>query len=263
MRASSVLGLLLCFLSACSGSDSERVVVAAGTTTVDSGLIEHLIEIYGETAEGPDFSVVGVGSAEALSLGESGGAELLITHQEELEDAFLADHPEAVAAPVFSSRFLLVGPTDLVFREGSIVDAFTAIATAEAPFVTRRDGSGTYAKEREIWSLAGVDPVGEPWYFETGQGMGFTLQVADQRSAFSLAEEGAFKASSDALSIVPVGVVGSGSVLDNPYRGIVADPAANRAAVGFLEWLGSPAGRDALHAANLALYGEVVYSPPG
>lgn len=263
MTGRLVLGLLIGFLCACSGSDAERVVVAAGTTTVDSGLIEQLIETYRETNADVDFLVVGVGTAEALSLGGSGGADLLITHQAELEEVFLGDHPDAVAVPVFSSRFLLVGPADQAPAEGSVVEAFAAIAAAETPFVGRRDGSGTDAKEREIWSRTDVDPQAEAWYVETGQGMGFTLQVADQRSAFTLAEEGAFKASAEVLSVVPVSVTDPDRLLENPYRGIVVDPAASDAAVGFLEWLMLPAGREALHAANLALFGEVVYSPPG
>lgn len=248
----------------CSGSDPDRIVVAAGTTVVDSGLVERLVEAYRAAEADESFSVVGVSTAEALSLGASGGADLLITHQEALEEAFLAEHPEAVAVPAFISRFLLAGPSDRPepVADAGIVDAFAAIARDDLVFVTRRDGSGTHAKEQELWALAGIDPVEEPWYSETGQGMGFTLQVADQRSAYVLTEAGAFRAAAETISLVPVDAGAPPGLLDNPYRAIVVDPDANSAARRFVEWLSSDAGRSALLAANDALFGEVVYSPP-
>jgi len=266
MRRWVVVGLLATLLgAACTGSDPERVIVAAGTTVVDSGLVEWLIDVYRTTGAEESFSVVAASTAEALSLGASGGAELLITHQEALEDEFLAEHSEAVAAPAFTSRFLLVGPAEEPNRlEGAeIVDAFTEIAADGLPFVTRRDGSGTYAKERELWALAGIDPADEEWYTETGQGMGFTLQVADQRSAYVLTEDGAYRASTGTISLVPVDAGAPAGLLDNPYRAIVVDPGANPAAHRFVDWLSREAGREALLAANEALFGEVVYSPAG
>lgn len=258
-------GLLAAIVgTACSGSDPERVVVAAGTTVVDSGLVERLIEAYRATGADESFSVVGVSTAEALSLGASGGADLLITHQEALEDEFLAEHPEAIVTPAFTSRFLLAGPADEppALVGAGIVDAFTAIAADGLPFVTRRDGSGTYAKEQELWALAGIDPVDEQWYTETGQGMGFTLQVADQRSAYVLTEDGAYRAAAETLSLVPVDAGAPSGLLDNPYRAIVVDADASPAAHRFIDWLSSDGGRDALLAANGALFGELVYSPP-
>ncbi len=249
--------LVIAATTATGCSSSGRVVVAAGTTLVDSRFIERVLAEY-ETDD--RISVVGVSSLEALALGDGGSADLLITHLSEAEEAFLVTHPDARQHGVFTSRFLLVGPPDqTVVQEGvSIVEAFRAIGAAEAPFVSRGDGSGTASKEREIWARAGVDPTSSPWYTETGQGMGFTLQVADQRGAFTIVEEGTFL-TIELISLLPIALE-DGRLLTNPYRITLVDNPAARAEALFT-WVASPAGREAIVAANNELFGEVVYRP--
>jgi tungstate transport system substrate-binding protein len=263
MRTLVGLGIALALIAAgCGSADSPRVVVASGTTVVDSGLMERLVDAYRETGVDVNFSVVGAGTGEALALAAAGSVDLVLAHQWDLEEVFLAEHPKAVVEPVFSSTFLLVGPPGDPRSDGrTITELFAAVAADAVPFVTRRDESGTYAKEREIWALTGVDPVGEEWYIETGQGMGFTLQVADQRSAFALAEGGSYRTVSGEISLVPIEVEVPSGLLENPYRAIVVEPDTASAALGFVEWLRSDAGQRALIAANQELFGDVVYSP--
>ena len=208
-----------------------------------------------------DVSVVGASTAEILELGANGSADLLITHQPELEEAFLAEHPGAAEVAVFASTFLLVGPTSqqAVATESDIVRSLAAIAEAGETFVSRADGSGTFAKERQLWVLAGLEPIDAEWYVETGQGMGFTLQVTDQRGGFTLAEAGAFLASADVLSLQAVPTTAAPGLLDNPYRSIVVEPEANPAAAALQRWLVAPEGRSALERANRDLFGREVY----
>ena len=249
--------LVLAAVTATGCSSGGRVVVAAGTTLVDSRFIERVLSEYETDAR---ISVVGVSSLEALALGNGGSADLLITHLAEAEEAFLVANPDARQRGVFTSRFLLVGPPDqTVVPEGvPIVEAFRAIRAAEAPFVSRGDGSGTASKEREIWAFAGVDPTSSPWYTETGQGMGFTLQVADQRGAFTIVEEGTF-VTIEAISLLPIAGE-QGTLLTNPYRITLVENGTAHAEALFT-WLTSPAGREAIVAANNDLFGEVVYRP--
>jgi tungstate transport system substrate-binding protein len=239
----------------------DRVVVAAGTTIVDSGYIEALIDEYPGAGE---FSIVAASSREGFALGEGGAAGVLFTHLAAVEDAYLADHPESPQAPVFTSRFLVVGPPDqaVVVSGSDVVDAFAAIAAAGAPFVSRGDGSGTAARERSIWDLVGIDPVGAAWYIETGQGMGFTLQVTDQRDAFTLVEGGSFFAEATVLGLEEVPVTSTRrGLLDNPYRMTVVDPSDGSAATDLFEWMTSSDGRAAMIRVNESLYGRVVYEP--
>src|SRR5439155_204909 len=60
-------------------------------------------------------------------------------------------------------------------------------APAGARFVSRGDRSGTHALELALWKAAGVVPAA-PWYIESGQGMGATLGLADDRRAYTLTD---------------------------------------------------------------------------
>ncbi len=254
MKRSVAASLLCAVIATGCGAGGERVVVAAGTTLVDSGFIDRVVEAYPGDAM---ISVLGVSSREALALGDAGSASLLITHLPEAEAEFLGAHPEAEQRPVFTSRFVVVGPPGVDLSTSSAAHTFASIAALHRPFVSRSDGSGTAAREREIWELAGVDPVGESWYTETGQGMGFTLQVADQLGAFTLAEVGTLRAS-DALTLTTYAI--DDPVLDNPYR-VTLTPTAGEDARAVFEWLVSEAGADAMFAVNEELFDDVLYVP--
>ena len=257
-----IVGLVAASLLAlsCGGSD-ERVIVAAGTTLVDSGILDELVVEFEASEPGVNVSVVARATAEVLELGARGAADVLITHAPAREAAFLAAHPEAVAAPLFSSRFLLVGPPEVAASLDGLSpqEAFTRIASSSMSFVTRADGSGTHERELALWAATGIEPSG-PWYRETGQGMGLSLQVADQTGALILVEEGSYLAAADRLSLVPVALTGQGgSALDNPYTAIVVSGAAG--ARSLVAWLTSAEGRAALARANLTAFGTSVFAP--
>jgi len=257
-------GVAVCalVLAACGQPGSARIVVAAGTTIVDSGLVEGVVAAYRDVhPDAPRFSVVAAGSTEVLALGERGAADVLISHLPDAEERFLAAHPDAIARPVFASRFLLVGPPGqtIVSPGMDVSEAFAAIARRGATFVTRADESGTNAKERAIWAAAGIEPSGS-WYVETGLGMGHTLQVADQRNAFTLAEEGAFRAARH-LGLVEIPVADPAGVLVNPYRAIAVDPQTRPVAADFVHWLATDEGRAAVLAVDDRLFGAPVYRP--
>lgn len=259
LRLLVVLVVFTVAAAACGGSD-DRVVVAAGTTLVDSGVVDALAEAYEASHPGIEISVVGLATREVLELGKGGAADLLITHAPNQEREFIASHPDAAAQPLFSSRFLLAGPEHRVrsFAGLTITVALQRLAADSEDFVTRADGSGTYEREQELWAAAGIDPGGEPWYAETGLGMGPSLLVADQMEAFILVEEGTFLAAVF-LRLRRVELAGDELLLVNPYTAIL--PVGHDAAAGFLEWLISPEGRVALMTANAQIFGRDVFSP--
>jgi tungstate transport system substrate-binding protein len=154
----------------------------------------------------------------------------------------------------------MVGPFDLKsdFKGLTVARAFSAVAARGLTFVSRGDGSGTNEKELSIWAAIGVDPTGSTWYLETGQGMGPTIQVADQRSAITLAEYGAFASAAATLSSVNLEVAPEG--LTNPYTGyVVAGSTHEGPATEFLRWLVSPEGARVIAEVNEGLFGEVIY----
>lgn len=253
--------LLVLVLAAGCGGGTDRVIVAAGTTLVDSGLIDGVVAEYEALNPGVEVSVVAEPTSLALELGRRGAADLLIVHAPEQEAIFVDEGSAFASSAVVESRFVLVGPPgDTSVSGRSVIEAFAAIASAGRTFVSRGDLSGTHERELSLWATAGMEPGQQEWYIESGQGMGQTLLIADQRSGFTLAELGAFLEARDALSLVDYQV--TGEELANPYTAYVAAAAANReGALELLEWLGSQEGTAVIESVNLRLFGEVIYQP--
>ena len=100
--------------------------------------------------------------------------------------------------------FVIVGPDDDPVGMRSAEDAVTALLglrTSEMTFVSRGDDSGTHKRELSLWNDLGFDPTGEDWYLESGQGMGATLQIANQREAYTLADRATYLALQDVLDL--------------------------------------------------------------
>ena len=53
---------------------------------------------------------------------------------------------------------------------------------------SRSDSSGTHAAEVSIWKTANFDPIPHSglWYYETGQGMGQSINIAIAKDAYLL-----------------------------------------------------------------------------
>jgi tungstate transport system substrate-binding protein len=255
-----ILGVLL--LTACGGGES-RVVVAAGTTLVDSGVLDVLAAEYEAGHPGVELSIVPRPTAEVLELGERGAADVLVTHAPDQERVFLAENPDALARPLFNSRFLLLAPTATAIQLDGlrVTSAFGALAAQGHRFVTRMDGSGTYDAERRVWASVPLSPEGSDWYQATGSGMGFSLQVADQTGGAIFAEYGSYLAASPVVDLVPVALSDRDDpLLVNPYTAIVVADSAKEGEA-FVAWLRSPAGREALAGANADLFGTAVFVP--
>lgn len=255
------LGLAFLLVVACSSAE-HRLIVAAGTTLVDSGLIDAVADRYEELHPEVQLSVVGESTKLVLELGQRGAADFLLVHAPDQEADFVAAGYAATYARVLDSRFIVVGPAELEsdFAGLTVEQAFALVSERGLAFVSRSDGSGTNDKEKSIWAALGLDPSRFAWYIATGQGMGPTIQIADQRSAITLAEHGAFASASKSVSIVDLGISEAGLV--NPYTGYVVAAGPHRdGAADFLQWLTSPEGAQVILEVNRDLFGEVIYQP--
>lgn len=249
-------------ISACSPDSESRLVVAAGTTVVDSGLIDRLASAYEETHPDIQVSVVANPTQLVLELGYQKAADLLITHAPEQEAEFIEAGAAADAARVFESRFVVIGPDEWLETVGGLEapEVFRIFAADRQVFVSRGDGSGTHDAERLVWLEAGIDPTGEPWYTVVSQGMGPTIIIADQRDGVTLSELGAFLSAKPTVGIIDLQLDPGG--LGNPYTAmVVAGSDGEAMAAAFLSWMRSPEGLEEITAANLELFGEIVYEP--
>jgi tungstate transport system substrate-binding protein len=85
--------------------------------------------------------------------------------------------------------FVVIGPAEDSAKVKGLksLDAMKRIAESQARFVSRGDKSGTHALELALWKQAGIEPKGA-WYIESGQGMGQTLGIANDRRAYTITD---------------------------------------------------------------------------
>jgi tungstate transport system substrate-binding protein len=139
------------------------------------------------------------------------------------------------------NRFVIVGPASDPARLRSArnsVEAFRQIAASRVPFVTRRDGSGTYEREQSLWAAAGVTPGGAQ-LLVTSASMAIALRHAHERQGYALSDEATFWQMGDQLDLVIL-VAGDSDLL-NTYA--VIHPRANRLARRLADWLTAGEGR--------------------
>jgi tungstate transport system substrate-binding protein len=244
-----------------SGKDRGQMILATTTSTQDSGLLDELVPRF-EDESGCSVKTVAVGSGEALELGERGNADLLLVHSPVAEEEFMDGGHGASRKAVMHNDFVVVGPPGDPARikgQGAAADAFALIATAEAPFASRADESGTHTKELEIWEAAAIEPKGS-WYIETGQGMGETLTIASQKQAYTLSDRGTWLAT-DNLDLDLL--VEGGRDLLNPYHVMVVEGEnVNRdCAQEFSDWITSPGIQKEIGQFGVAEFGEPLFVP--
>ena len=268
-RAAPILVIAALALCGCgddeegAGASPERgtLLLATTTSTRDSGLLDELLPRF-ERDSGCSVKTLAVGSGEAMELGERGDADVLLVHSPQDERTFMEDGHGASRKAVMHNDFVIVGPPDDPARVREADDAPSAlarIAERAAPFASRGDDSGTHAKELSLWEAAGVDPKGS-WYVETGQGMGETLTIADQKRAYTLSDRGTFLAIDNLDSEL---LVERGDSLLNPYHVIVVkgDDINEDCARDFSTWITSAPVQRAIGAFGRAEFGEPLFFP--
>ena len=116
--------------------------------------------------------------------------------------------------------------------------------TEGATFISRGDDSGTHKFELKLWEEAG-EPAEGSWYQESGQGMGATLRIADDKGGYTITDRGTHLATNSGGELVVL--VEGGPALLNVYHVIdITTKAGERvnAAGGkaFADWIVAPAG---------------------
>ncbi len=191
---------VLLSLTSCGGpdqaapSDEKSLILATTTSTQDSGLLDELLPAFTKDT-GWEVKSLAVGSGQAIELGRRGEADVLLVHSPEAEREFVAEGSAGERRLVMHNDFVLVGPANdpAGIRGLPAVQAMQKIATAKAGFVSRGDDSGTHAREKKLWEQNKIVPSGQ-WYRSTGQGMGATLNVASETSAYTLTDRATYLA---------------------------------------------------------------------
>lgn len=200
--------LSLCLLSGVRATFQSRdVIVASTTSTRDTGLLDSLVPIF-EARTGYRVKLIAVGTGQSLAMGQRGDADVVLVHAPEAERVLVDSGYFVRRLLVMHNEFVIVGPASDPAGLRGIRDAAAALlrlAERRALFVSRADNSGTEKREQMLWHHAGrMQPHGEPWYIEAGQGMGATLQMASEKQAYTLTDIGTYLAWKSKVELVPM-----------------------------------------------------------
>jgi tungstate transport system substrate-binding protein len=252
-------------LARAAEAKQRAVILSTTTSTQDSGLLDTLIPLF-EKQTGYNVKTISVGTGQALALAAKGDADVTLVHAPSLEKKYLAEGNLLNRRLVMYNDFVIIGPKDDPARIKPVRTALAAlklIEQAKARFVSRGDNSGTHALEKSLWKQAGIEPSGS-WYIESGQGMGATLGIANERIAYTLADRGTYLALGKRITL-PILVEGD-KVLLNVYSVIEVNPANGPrvntiGGKAFADFMVSPQTQAVIKSFGLEKFGQALFVP--
>jgi tungstate transport system substrate-binding protein len=252
-----VATLMLCFnlfvAVTIPAAAETRIRCASTTSTQNSGLFDYILPIF-EKKTGIKVDVVAVGTGASIEIGKRGDADFVFVHAKELELKAVEEGYFVNRHDVMYNDFVIIGPTsDPAKIKGikSAIDAFKKIAESGTLFVSRGDKSGTNTKELSIWKKAGIEPTGQKWYLEVGQGMEKTQRIADEKHAYTLTDRGTWLATRDKDKLDMIIVLEGDPTLFNQYGVMVVNPEKYKTtkykeAMEFVNWIISKEGQETI-----------------
>ena len=272
-------GMMVLSFAACGGGQSEEeaapaeeetggtLMMATTTSTEDTGLLDYLQPLFKEDT-GIDLQWTAVGTGEALKMGEDGQVDIVLVHAKASEEEFVANGFGVERFPVMYNDFVVVGPIEPLEKTDDVAAFFGALNDQQLPFVSRGDDSGTDKKEKKIWEDLGIDPSSNPNYMESGQGMGATLTMANEKEAYCLTDRGTWlKQSMDSENEYTLEIIcEGGKELMNQYGVIAVNPEKypevnNEAANAFIEWITSDKVQKLIAEYGVEEYGQALFTP--
>jgi tungstate transport system substrate-binding protein len=219
-----VLALMLPAAVLAQAPGARTLILSTTTSTQDSGLLDVLVPLF-EKQTGYSVKTISVGTGQALALAARGEADVTLAHAPLLEKKYVTEGKMHSRRLVMYNDFLLIGPEAdpaKVRGEKSVVAALKRISDAGARFVSRGDKSGTHTLELALWKAAGLTPAA-PWYIESGQGMGATLGIANDRQGYALTDRATLLAFAKRVDLKPM--VEGDKLLLNIYSVMEVNPA--------------------------------------
>ena len=244
---------------------NPNIILATTTSTQDSGLLDVLVPMFQEQT-GYTLQTIAVGTGEALKMGEEGNADVLLVHAPSSEVTFMDGGSGKDRFLVMHNDFIIVGPANdpAAIKDLGPKDAFVAIFNAGATFISRGDDSGTHKKELDFWKKASLEPQGQEWYLETGQGMGASLTVASEKGAYILTDRATYLANKGNLQL-DILLEGNNALL-NVYHVITVNPdkwpkVNYDGAMAFSKFITDPATQEVIGKFGVEKYGQQLFIP--
>jgi len=258
---------LLCslWLVAPALARSGTVILSTTTSTQDSGLLDTLVPLF-ERKTGLSVKTISVGTGQALALAARGEADVVLVHAPALERKYVEEGKMQNRRLVMYNDFVIIGPADDPAKIKGLpkaVDALKRIAETQSRFVSRGDKSGTHLLEQALWKQAGIEPKGA-WYIESGQGMGQTLGIANDRRAYTISDRATWLAFQKRIDL-PILVEKDKPLLNiysvmevNPANGPRINVAGGKA---FADFMVAPETQAVIKTFGVDKYGQPLFVP--
>ncbi len=246
-------------------AQSTVVILSTTTSTQDSGLLDVLVPLF-EKKTGLTVKTISVGTGQALALDARGEADVTLAHAASLEKKYVAEGKMTSRRLVMYNDFVIIGPPDDPAKIKGLpgaLDALKRVAESRSRFVSRGDRSGTHVLELALWKQAGIEPRGA-WYTESGQGMGQTLGIANDRRAYTLTDRATYLAFAKRVDL-PILVEKDRPLLNiysvmevNPANGPRVNTAGGKA---FAEFVLAPETQEIIRTFGMDRYGQALFVP--
>jgi tungstate transport system substrate-binding protein len=266
-RRSLFTALLALVLTAPALAQSTVVILSTTTSTQDSGLLDVLVPLF-EKQSGMSVKTISVGTGQALALAARGEADVTLAHAPAVEKRYVAEGKMTNRRLVMYNDFVIIGPVDDPARIKGLpkaVEALRRIAETASRFVSRGDRSGTHALELELWRQGGIQPAA-PWYIESGQGMGATLGIVNDRRAYTITDRATWLAFGKRIDL-PILVEKDRPLLNvysvmqvNPANGPRVNAAGGKA---FADFMLTPEVQAMIRTFGVEKYGQPLFVPIG
>jgi tungstate transport system substrate-binding protein len=197
-------------------------------------------------------------------MGTKGEADVLLVHAPKSEEELVTSGDAINRKRVMYNDFILVGPKDnpASVNGEDINAAFKTISESKTNFVTRGDDSGTHKKELGIWTAVNIQPAGDT-YISTGQGMGASLQIANEKNGYILTDRATWLAQEKNLTNLQI-VVEGGKDLMNIYHVMQVNPEKHdmvnsKDAEKFVDFMVSSETQDVIESFGKKDYGQSLF----
>jgi len=256
----------------------HQLIVSTTTSLYETGFLDVLTNSFESKYQNINVSFISQGTGLAIQTAMRGDADIILVHDPPSELKFLEGGYGVDRKIVAYNYFVIVGPADdpAHIKGLAPLDAMRRIADAgrqgQAEWVSRGDKSGTNQAEKRLWNSCGLDNETtrqEAWYIESGTGMAATLNMANQKNAYTLSDLGSYTKNFKDGNI-QLEVMVQAELLDtlNVYSAIVCDPrkpVLNETnfedAVLFVKYLVSPEGQALFEEYGIEQYGMRLFNP--
>jgi len=255
LRKSAVVFFIIACITQPSLAADQQLLLATTTSTDNTGLLDYLAPQFTRET-GIQLKWVATGTGKAFKLGENCDADVLMVHAPSAEKSYVEAGFGVNRRQIMFNDFIFIGPGSdpAGIKNEDVCTSLKMIKENKSLFASRGDNSGTNKKEISLWKACTQNvPEQEKWYLQTGQGMLSTINVAAERSAYTMTDRGTYiKYEANHNGNPPLKIVGEGDKnLVNQYSAIEVNPkrcpkVKNILARHFGDWLVSDQGQEAI-----------------